>query len=116
MTSVTNLVKLLKTLKYFNHNLRLLKDKVDLIEVGEVSKQKRLNREAEVVNKYLAIHYYKNLSEKAGITPEEFKFLITRKSTDYKVFIARLQKYFPVMSQEEFDIYIEVYNKLQNDV
>lgn len=114
MSVATNLVKIFKTLRYFDNNLKMLKDKVDEIEIEDHNKQRRLMREALLVNKYLVAHYHFLLNDKTVISPEQFKFLIT-KSKDSKVYIQTLQKYFPAMGEREFNIYLEVHQKLQNE-
>ena len=107
-------VKIFKTLKYFDNNLKINKEKIDTLDPGDTSKIKRLEREALLVNKYLAIFCFKYLNSKTVHTPEEFKFLITSSKVD-KVHITKLNKFFPKMTEKEFNDMLIVYDKLNND-
>lgn len=110
----TKILHTLKTLKYFSGNLLLNKDKVDTIKENNLTQQKRFLRELELVNKYLAVHCYNFLNERTLVLPPEFKFIITNATTPY-VEIKSINKKFPRMSNEEFDMYLEIYKELQNE-
>lgn len=115
MTS-KQLKETIKKLKYFTANLVLIKDKIDNISAGEVSKQKRFFKETVIVNKLIAVHYYKILNKETLYSPEDFKFLLTKKETegnnDMNVYFPKIEKRFLRMTPEEFNTYLEAYNEL----
>lgn len=115
MKTKAKILHTLKTLKYFSSNLKLDKDKVDKIKENNINQQKRFLRELEIVNKYLAIHCYIFLNKRTLVLPEEFKFLITKADTPF-VEIKSINKKFPKMTMEEFDMYLEIYKELQSEV
>jgi hypothetical protein len=45
---------------------------------------------------------------------QEFRFLLTKATTPY-VEVKSINKKFPKMSDEEFDMYLEIYKELQDE-
>lgn len=111
MISKKNLINSLKTLKYFDQNFKVNAEKIDLIEKGEEKKLKRLEREYELVNKYITIHVYNSLTTNTLVLKPEFKFKITNSKVPVVEF-ASINKKFPAMTTEEFDLYNTIYAEL----
>jgi hypothetical protein len=114
MKTKTKILHTIKNLKFFSGNLLLDKDKVDGIKENNVNLQKRFLRELEIVNKYLAVHCYNFLNPNTLVLPQEFRFLLTKATTPY-VEVKSINKKFPKMSDEEFDMYLEIYKELQDE-
>lgn len=109
--SKKNLINTIKKLKYFDQNFKINREKVDTIEKHEEKKLLRLQKEYEIVNKYITIHVYNSLTENTIVLKPEFKHKITQSKEDIVAF-ASINKKFPAMTLEEFELYDVIYKEL----
>ena len=115
--TTANLVKTLKTLKYFDRNFKVDQVKIDTLEKGDSSKQQRLLRELKLTGKYLTVHYYTLLNDKTVHTPQEFRFLITKAAArgEDVLYLAKFQRKLATLTEEEFNIYLQAHAELQQN-
>jgi hypothetical protein len=114
MSHKAKIINTYKKLKFFDQNLKPLKDKISTLTEKDEKQGKRLLMELKLVNYYITMHYYCNLNENTPVMPQEFKFKITNNLDTEFVEFATLGKKFPTLKEKDFNFYLDIYKELQN--
>lgn len=123
MIKRSRIIQRVQNLKYFDQGLRINSERTRAITEKDEKESKRLFREAKLVRKLLTIHTYVQcadsydiiLNPKQLITKAQFKRNVTssvaKEAEHGSITIGTIPAQY--MTEEEFDIMVEVYWKLK---
>lgn len=121
MISEKQLLQKIKHLRYFDNTLSIKRKEVDNIPHNNPKTVERFKKELTLVSKLLTIHtFLKSLPEDYSnpttrITKKEYKTLCLNKDNSNTFGVIERAGGIYFSSEEEWDLYIQVYKKLTNE-